>query len=106
MLKHDKASWTDPLRRTYLQEPRYRYQCNSAKLYSDEQALHDIILEPYITPMKTILEAYDTLIDSPHLSGEPLELVVDKTYFLKQPEYTDTRMEFFERLLQPDIGKQ
>jgi NAD(P)-dependent dehydrogenase (short-subunit alcohol dehydrogenase family) len=70
------------------------------------QALHDMIPEPYITPMKTILEAYDTLIDSPHLSGETLELVVDKTYFLKQPEYADTRMEFFERLLQPDIGKQ
>jgi NAD(P)-dependent dehydrogenase (short-subunit alcohol dehydrogenase family) len=70
------------------------------------QALHDMIPEPYVTPMKAILEAYDTLIDSPHLSGEILELIVDKTYFLKQPKYAYTRIEFFEKLLQPDISKE
>lgn len=52
--------------------------------------------------MKTVIDAYDTFHNNPSLSGETLELVVEKGYFLKQPGYADRRMKFFEDLFQPN----
>lgn len=51
--------------------------------------LVDAMPKEHLTPMSTILKAYDAFLDDDKMSGETVECSGDQLYFRKKPEYAN-----------------
>jgi 15-hydroxyprostaglandin dehydrogenase (NAD) len=53
-----------------------------------------IFPKEHITPMSTVLKAFDTFIDKPAMTGQTLELSLENMYFRKQPDWANESQRF------------
>ncbi|KAL3426703.1 cytochrome P450 oxidoreductase [Phlyctema vagabunda] len=49
--------------------------------------VRDLFPREHITPMTTVIKAFDIFLDSHDMSGETVELTLDELHFRKQPDY-------------------
>ncbi len=51
--------------------------------------LLDLWPKEHITPMTTVMKAFETFIEHDDMTGESVELSLDQLYFRKQPEWAN-----------------
>ena len=51
--------------------------------------VRDIFPKEHITPMSTVLKAFDIFIEDSSITGQTVELSLDQLYFRKQPEWAN-----------------
>lgn len=51
--------------------------------------IRDKFPKEHITPMSTVFKAVDLFLDSKTMTGETVELSLDKLYHRQRPEYVD-----------------
>lgn len=51
--------------------------------------VRDIFPKEHITPMSTVLKAFDTFIDNEDMTGQTVELSLGELYFRKQVEWAN-----------------
>lgn len=56
--------------------------------------LVDMYPEEHLTPMSTIIKAYDTFIGDDSMTGQTVECSLDQLYFRKRPDYPNKSQEW------------
>ena len=49
--------------------------------------MRDIFPKEHITPMETVIKAFDTFLDDDKMTGQAVELSLDELHFRKQVDY-------------------
>jgi 15-hydroxyprostaglandin dehydrogenase (NAD) len=51
--------------------------------------IRDTFPEEHVTPMSTIMKAYDAFLDDDNMTGQTVECTLDELHFRQKPEYSN-----------------